>query len=47
MKQQANCETDERYEYIYVAFITRKNGFRDYARKHGLKAWRIRVPKHR
>lgn len=33
------------YEYIYVAYITRKNGFRDYAYRHGLKAWRIRVHK--
>lgn len=30
---------------IYVAYITRRNGFRDYARNHGLKAWRIEVKK--
>ncbi|MGM9771023.1 MAG: hypothetical protein ACI3YU_00055 [Segatella copri] len=36
---------DDEYEIIYVAYITRKNGRRDYARNHGLKAWRIRVRK--
>lgn len=29
--------------FIYVAYITRKNGYRDYAYKHGFKAWRIPV----
>ena len=29
---------------IYVKYVTRKNGFRDYAYNHGLKAWRITVP---
>ncbi len=29
--------------YIYRRYITRKNGYRDDARRHGLKAWRIPV----
>lgn len=29
--------------YIYVAYVTRKDGSRDYARDHGLKAFRIWV----
>ena len=33
------------FEFIFVPFLTRKNGHRDYARNHGLKAWRIRVRK--
>ena len=33
------------FEFIFVPFVTRKNGHRDYARNHGLKAWRIRVRK--
>lgn len=27
--------------WIFVAYITRKDGTRDYARDHGLRAWRI------
>ena len=38
---------EDEYEFIFVPFVTRKNGHRDYARNHGLKAWRIRVRKRR
>lgn len=31
--------------YIYVAFITLRNGKRIYARQYGLKAFRIAVKK--
>lgn len=30
-------------QYIYTAFITRKDGTRIYARQYGLKAFRIPV----
>lgn len=29
--------------YIYRIWVTRKDGRRDYARDHGLRAWRIPV----
>ncbi|MEE4357112.1 MAG: hypothetical protein V2I97_11640 [Desulfococcaceae bacterium] len=29
--------------YIFRAWITRKDGTRDYARDHGYRAWRIPV----
>ncbi len=29
--------------YIFRAWITRKDGTRDFARDHGFKAWRIPV----
>ena len=32
-------------KYIFVAYVTRADGTRDYARDHGLKAWRIPVRK--
>jgi len=32
-----------RYEYIYTAYITTRNGRRIYAWQYGLKAFRIRV----
>ena len=28
---------------IFVAYVTRKDGTIDYARDHGLRAWRIEV----
>ncbi len=28
---------------IFVAYVTRKDGTRDYARDHGLRAWAISV----
>ena len=34
---------DDMYKYIFVPYITRKDGRRDYARNHGYRAWRIRV----
>lgn len=36
---------DNSIEYIYVAFITLKNGSRIYAKQYGLKAFRIPVKK--
>lgn len=33
----------EDVKYIFVAYVTRPDGTRDYARDHGLKAWRIPV----
>ncbi len=29
--------------YIFRTWVTRKDGTRDYARDHGLKAWKIPV----
>ena len=46
MSNNSYNDTPEDIEYIYVAFITRKNGYRDYARNHGLRAWRIPVHKN-
>jgi hypothetical protein len=34
---------DEDYEYIYVAYVTTRDGKRIYASEKGLKAFRIRV----
>lgn len=34
---------DEDYKYIFVAFITLKNGRRIYASQYGKKAFRIKV----
>ena len=42
---EADSVREDEYEFIFVPFVTRKNGRRDYARNHGLKAWRIRVRK--
>lgn len=36
---------DECVEYIYTAYITKKDGTRIYARNYGLKAFRIPVVK--
>lgn len=36
---------NEEYTYIYVAYITLKNGKRIYARNYGKRAFRIRVKK--
>jgi hypothetical protein len=38
-----NHEHHEEYTVIFRRFIRRKNGYVDDARKHGLKAWPIRV----
>lgn len=32
-----------RRKIIFRAWITRKDGTRDYAKDHGLRAWRIEV----
>lgn len=29
--------------YIFRAYITRQDGSRDYARDHGMKAWKIPI----
>lgn len=34
---------DNDVEYIYVAYITLRNGKRIYAKQYGLQAFRIRV----
>lgn len=39
-----NTQNDE-YIYIFVAYITLKNGKRIYARNYGKRAFRIRVKK--
>ena len=36
---------DKSVEYIYTAYITKKDGTRVYARTYGLKAFRIPVTK--
>ena len=38
--------TDE-YEYIFVRYVTTKNGRRIYAAQKGLRAFRIRVRRKR
>ncbi len=40
-----NYHSDSSTEYIYVAYITLRNGKRIYANQYGLKAFRIRVRK--
>lgn len=40
-----NSKSNYEYTYIYVAYITLKNGKRLYARNYGKRAFRIRVKK--
>ena len=40
-----NNPVDDSVEYIFVAFITLKNGKRIYAKQYGLKAFRIPIRK--
>lgn len=39
----SSAEDDDQYEYIYVAYITLRDGRRITAASKGLKAFRIRV----
>lgn len=43
----AMSANEDEYEYIYVAFVTTRNGKRIYAAAKGLRAFRIRVRKRR
>jgi hypothetical protein len=38
---------DDEYEYIYVKYVTTKDGRRIYAAAYGLQAFRIKVRKRR
>lgn len=45
LKSKEECVMKEEYTYIFVAYITLKNGKRLYARNYGKRAFRIRVKK--
>ena len=43
MESQDRHRTRRIVGYIFRAWVTRKDGTRDYARDHGRKAWRIPI----
>lgn len=43
MKEANHMKKSEKYHYIYVTYITLRNGKRIYASQYGKRAFRIRV----